>query len=664
MSAIAGIFYLDGRRVEKVILQKMLDSLAHRGSDRVDVWCRGKIGLGCGLVFTTPESLKDRLPLVVRGGQIVLAADARIDNREELVRLLDLSKPTEEITDSELIVASYEKWGEGCAEKLIGDFAFVIWDERQQRLFCARDPMGIRSFYYYLSDGFFAFASEIKALLSVPGIPAELNDVKIAELLVPVFEDRAGTCYKGIYRMEPSKCMIVSDRGNRIWTYWEPADEGDLKLGSFEEYAEAFREVFTEAVRCRLRSSYPVGISFSGGLDSSSIVCASVKISEKQIHTFSAVFPTIARNDPRIDETTYVNEVVSKYNLISHHVRADMHCPVRSLSVYRDEPIQAPSFYMDRAVFEAARQQNCRVLLSGYDGDTVVSYGYECLDEYARNANWRDFKEQTECLCKNFNTKPYRYLREHASEYLMDKFLKFRWFSLGKDIRSISKYFGLSPLSVHLGLVMKPLIREKISVIRDLLATDNRRTDWLHNRAINPHFAKKMRLKERVLSYRKDYHRMSYQEAHKYAITSGLIQGGAEILSILAGIFSIDMRFPFFDRRVIQFCLSVPARFRLKDGWTRAVPRFAMKGLLPDKVRFRTDKGNMTSNFETRMKENRRDIKDILTRGERLIERYIDTKALWSFYGHLESGNFDECDLNTIFISAVFAQWLSGLDKA
>ncbi len=664
MSAIAGIYYLDGRSVEEAPLQRMLNALAHRGSDRIEVWCRGNIGLGCGLFFTTPESLKERLPLVVRDGQIVLVADARIDNREELIRVLDLSKSGEAITDSELIVASYERWGEDCAEKLVGDFAFVIWDERRQQLFCARDPMGIRPFYYHLSDRLFVFASEIKTLLCVPGVPAGLNDVRIAELLVPVFEDRESTCYEGIYRLGPSRCMIVSDRESRIWTYWEIDDTRELKLGSFQEYAEAFREVFTEAVRCRLRSIYPVGVSLSGGLDSSSIACTSAKISGEKIHTFSAVFPTIAKDDQRIDETPFVKELLSSYDFIPHHVRADIYCPVRSLSVYRDELIPAPSFYMDRAVFEAAGQQNCRVLLSGYDGDTVVSYGYECLDEYARAARWRDFKEQVDGLCRNFNTNPFRYLRGHASEYLVDKFLKLRWRSLGRDIQMISRYFGFSPLSIYLRLAIRPLIREKIYLLRTLLATDPNRAEWLYNKAINPRFAKETGLKERVLSYQLDYHKMNYREAHRYAITSGLIQGGAEMLSILAGVFSIDMRFPFFDRRVIEFCLSVPARFRLRDGWTRAVQRFAMKGILPEKVRFRTDKGNIASNFKARMKENQKDIKEILIRGQHLIERYIDTETLWSFYVHLESGSSEEHELNTIFISAVFAQWLSGLDRA
>lgn len=153
MSAIAGIYYLDGQPVDPADLGRMLETLAHRGSDRVGVWSEGHIGFGHRMLWTTPESLQEQLPLVNQTGDLAIAADARIDNRDELIAALGLmDRPSDKITDSQLILAAYEKWGDRCPEKLLGDFAFAIWDGRSQRLFCARAPMGVKPFYYYRSS--------------------------------------------------------------------------------------------------------------------------------------------------------------------------------------------------------------------------------------------------------------------------------------------------------------------------------------------------------------------------------------------------------------------------------------------------------------------------------------------------------------------------------
>src|SRR4028118_649697 len=164
MSAIAGIYYLDGRPVDCADLGRMVDTLAHRGPDGADVWCEESVGLGHRMLWTTPESLLEKLPLVDQTGNLVITADARIDNRDELIEVLGLTDhPAEKITDSQLILAAYERWGDRCPEYLLGDFAFAIWDRRQQQLFCARDHMGVKPFYYYHSDRLLVFASEIRS---------------------------------------------------------------------------------------------------------------------------------------------------------------------------------------------------------------------------------------------------------------------------------------------------------------------------------------------------------------------------------------------------------------------------------------------------------------------------------------------------------------------
>ena len=159
--------WMDGRSAV-ANLERMNSILAHRGPDGAVVWHNGVVGLGHRMLHTTPESLREVLPLVNRGADLVITADARIDNREELIASLDLKhRPAAELADSELILAAYEKWGDHSPEKLLGDFAFVIWDGRQRSLFCARDHFGVKPFYYFYRPGhLFAFASEIKGRCS------------------------------------------------------------------------------------------------------------------------------------------------------------------------------------------------------------------------------------------------------------------------------------------------------------------------------------------------------------------------------------------------------------------------------------------------------------------------------------------------------------------
>src|SRR5262249_22873108 len=148
MSGIVALVTRDGEPVKPLTLEGMLTTLAHRGPDGAGVWCEGTAGLGHRMLWTTPESLLERLPLVSPGGHLVLTADARIDNRADLIQTLALGgRPAEALTDSHLILAAYEKWGERCPEYLLGDFAFALWDAHQRRLFCARDHMGIKPLY-------------------------------------------------------------------------------------------------------------------------------------------------------------------------------------------------------------------------------------------------------------------------------------------------------------------------------------------------------------------------------------------------------------------------------------------------------------------------------------------------------------------------------------
>src|SRR5262245_10430097 len=199
MSAIVGIYFMDGRAADHNTINQMLERVKHRGPDRAGVWCESSVGLGHRMLLTTSESLHEKAPLVSKSGDIALTADARIDNRDELINALGLGQsPSREMSDSELIVAAYERWGERCPERLLGDFAFAIFDKRRRSLFCARDHFGVKPFYYYYSGRAFVFASEIKAIFSLREVPQQVNEPRIADYLVHVLEgfDKSITFYR------------------------------------------------------------------------------------------------------------------------------------------------------------------------------------------------------------------------------------------------------------------------------------------------------------------------------------------------------------------------------------------------------------------------------------------------------------------------------------
>ncbi len=185
MSAIFGVFNLDGKPVSPDTLQAMQQAMAYWGPDGDGLLCEGGVGLGHLLLHNTPESLYESLPSKHQDTGLLITASARLDNREELCRALAVPHPVRPtLPDSTLILKAYEKWGDECPDRLLGDWAFAIWDPRQQRLFLARDHHGNTGLYYYANARCFAFASSLKGLLALPDVPHRPNALRIAQVLV------------------------------------------------------------------------------------------------------------------------------------------------------------------------------------------------------------------------------------------------------------------------------------------------------------------------------------------------------------------------------------------------------------------------------------------------------------------------------------------------
>lgn len=600
MSGIVGIYHLDQQPVSTDDLRQMLDALTHRGPDGVDLWCQGSVGLGHRMLWTTPESLHEQLPLVK--GELIITADARIDNRDELAQVLSLpNRPLEKVTDSEFILAAYERWGGDCPEHLLGDFAFMIWDGQKQQLFCARDYFGVKPFYYYhRSNHSFAVASEIKGLLCLDWIHQKINEVRIADYLALMLDDQVITTFEDIFRLPPASRMWVNASGLKIDTYWQLDPNHELKLESDDAYAEAFCEIFTEAVRCRLRSAFAVGSHLSGGLDSSSVSCVARKIlsetTGETLHTFSNIFDTVNECDERL----YIDEVLKQGGYTPHYIHADTFGPlsyVEQILNYEDEPILGPSHHYPWRLNQAAHEANVRIVFDGFDGDTVVSHGLERLRELASQQKWSEFADAIEIASKNYKFSVNYMLTYYGLPALRQLGKRGQWIEFFKAVNFIHHRFQYSRRSLLVRQGIRPIFN-KIS--HKFYRTPKKSTNALAKvrEIVSVDFAKQVRLGERIEKYAlKQASSGSVRQEHWRAMTGGVLAVNLEAADRCAAAFGLEARHPFLDRRLVEFCLAVPADQKFKRGFGRMVMRRGLNNILPKAVQWRGDKANMTANF-------------------------------------------------------------------
>ncbi|MEZ4633907.1 MAG: asparagine synthase-related protein [Caldilineaceae bacterium] len=306
----------------------MAATLSHWGPDGGNTWQDSQCGLGQALLLNTPEAQHERLPRWVEDAGLAITAEARIDNRAELCDLFSIpQRERTTIPDSELILHAYLKWGEDCPDHLLGDWSFAIWHPDQRKLFVARDHHGNTSLVYWQQGEHFAFASDPAALYAI-GAPRRLNELYLAQVLIswPAYHGPQ-TIDLDIQRLPPAHAMTVTPEGVRTWRYWRLEDTPELHLPNREEYVEGFLEVYDRAVRDRLRSHRPVGVTLSGGLDSGSVTALAARaLSEqgKRLTAFTSVpiYDTSQTVGPRRfgDETHFASLTAAHWPNVDHHL--------------------------------------------------------------------------------------------------------------------------------------------------------------------------------------------------------------------------------------------------------------------------------------------------------------------------------------------------------
>lgn len=329
MSGLCGVVNLNRAPVRADLIHKMAQAAAYRGPDGIRYHIDDNIGFVHLALHITPESTRERQPLVNRRGDLVLVADARVDDRGNLIDTLAAKGSLREQTptDADLILAAYDCWGADCPEHLLGDFAFVIWDARRQRVFSAVDRAGARPFYYRWTDGCFQWATEAAQLLADPAHAVRLNEETIAhDLARPGYGGRHESYYQGIEKLGPADCLLVEETGPRRRHYWELDPQRRIRYANDDEYAEHFGELFRQAVRDRLRSIRPVGLFLSGGLDSASIAAVAARELQRTPGELAPGLHAInwqSSAAPTGNEYQYSRAVAEQWGFEYHEVEVD-----------------------------------------------------------------------------------------------------------------------------------------------------------------------------------------------------------------------------------------------------------------------------------------------------------------------------------------------------
>ncbi|MFN8490876.1 MAG: asparagine synthase-related protein [Caldilineaceae bacterium] len=396
MSAITGLYFLENEPVPPEQPTQMSASLTAHGPDRADAWQQGAVGLAQRQMVITPEDRYERQPLRSADGQAVLVSDARLDNRAELIDEFRLMQNEAAVLpDSALILHAYERWGEAAPKHLVGDYAFALWDGRQQHLLLVRSPLSNRPLYYYQDQKRFAFATMPGGLFALPWVPRALA---LENLLDP---DPARTLYVGLKKLAPGHWLKVSQQGVQEQTFWQLDLERRLHYPRDEDYVEAFDELFTHAVQSRLRSLYPIGISMSGGLDSSAVAVTAARLLAEQGQTLTAYteVPRAGFDGPLppskyADETPFVQAIAAMTpNLRLQLVRTTGQSLFADLDQFFAAmygPFQNVSnrLWME-AIQAQAQAQGVRILLSGASGNLTVSWsGISPLPALLRQRAW------------------------------------------------------------------------------------------------------------------------------------------------------------------------------------------------------------------------------------------------------------------------------------
>jgi asparagine synthase (glutamine-hydrolysing) len=573
MTALAGLWRFDGRPDAADGCARMLAAQELYGPHAGAQWSDVSVALGRQLMRTLPEDSFDRQPLIGGDGRYVLVADIRLDNRGELIKTLGIADAqARSLCDSAILLAAVERWDESCLERLVGDYAFALWDGVRRRLVLARDPLGQRPLHYHRGDRFFAFASMPKGLHALADVPYAPDEDRIAEFLVLMPQTGQQSFFHGIERVEPGHLVTVTADGLAARRHWQPRRH-EVTLRRPEDYSEALRELLDQAVSCRLRGAEDVGACLSGGFDSAAVAATAARLlapSGRRVVAFTAV-PRAGYDGPaprnRIaDEGPYAAATAALYPNMEHVlIRSEDRSPLddldRSFFLFEQPMLNICNSGWGNSICDAARERKLKVLLTGDAGNLGLSYnGLELLPELVRSGRW------------------FRWWREARASVAAGRM---RWRGV------LAATFGpWCPAAIWIWL-------NKIAYGYAWKVSDYT--------AIHPSRLAELDLASRAKARNLDLVYRPWRDG--FAMRLWVLQRvdlGNYKKGVLGG-WHIDQRDPTADVRLLEFCFAVPTQQFLHNGIQRALARRAFADRLPKLVLDEPRRGLQAADWHERL---------------------------------------------------------------
>ena len=556
MCGISGVCY-QSQSIDLEQLKKMTNALAHRGPDGDGHWLSedGKVGLGHRRLSIIDLSERGKQPMQYAQGRYTITFNGEIYNYLEVKeKLLKKGYQFHSDSDTEVLMAAYAESGEHCLEDFDGMFAFAIYDSIEKKLFCARDRFGEKPFYYYyVPNQIFAFASEMKALWAI-GVPKNIKDSRIHLFLAsndvsnPL--DANETFFEGIHKLGAAHFLTIDAQYHlKTQRYWQ-IDQENLGSStiSLEQACEKFYELFYLSVKRRLRADVPVGSSLSGGLDSSAVVCAinemskALKIKQK---TFSARFHNFAKDEGKFMQYVINATSVEPYFVYPKHDK--MIKDWDKLMYHQEEPVGSASIYAQWCVMRLAKENGVIVLLDGQGADEILA-GYHPY----YNVYWRELK----------NNNPVLYQSEFEA------------------------YQALNPPKVKTWRERYPwgYVKHRLKKLVGMSVSLEEPTLTGNPPMLHPDFDKFSMpiLGDEIYS---SLNQNLYFNTFQYGLEDLLRYADRNSMA-----HSREVRLPFLNHELVAFVFSLPASYKIGQGWTKFLQRKSLENLMPPEITWRKDK--------------------------------------------------------------------------
>jgi len=554
MCGIAGIIDYYGRENSRGNIEAMLQSISYRGPDESGIYLSAQAVIG-NVRLSIIDIEGGQQPLSDPTGRFWIVFNGEIFNYKELRTDLEKKGNTFNTkSDTEVLVQLYSVYGSKCLSLLNGQFSFAIWDKQKEELFVARDRVGIRPFFYNIRDGVFSFASEIKSLFQQKNISREFLRESMSQVYTFWTAISPNTVFKGIYELPPGHFATFSRKGFAIERFWELSFNKPESTLSFLDSVDRFHELFSDAVRIRLRADVEVAAYLSGGIDSSATVAYIKDIEPGILNTFSIGF-----EEKDFDESVYQNEA-SKYFGTTHK---SMICTSKDISdsfpkvIWHSEtPILRTAPAPMLLLSELVRKNNIKVVVTGEGSDEILA-GYDIFKEAKIKRFWASQPESKIRPLLLKKLYPYLSQMKDVNPKLLRSFYGYKLEDINNPFYShLLRWNNSNHIKKHFSESTKQTLKD-YSVLDEL--------------------------EKKLPSNFDSWDQLAKSEWLETTIfMSGYLLSSQGDRMGMAN--SIEGRYPFLDYRVIEFCSSLPADYKLKGLNEKYLLKRLLKNRIPESI--------------------------------------------------------------------------------